>query len=335
MSTDVDAPNGQESNLKDSRSDSVIRPRVSVVITTFNRAALVVEAIKSVEQQTWTDYELIVVDDGSTDDTRERLQSYGERILYLYQPNRGQSAARTAGVRASQGQWLAFLDSDDIWLPTKLERQFEATEALGEEYGACFTNCSYKGDPNLSLTVFEMAGLSMTEKFGPVKDPVRFIMSETFALCIQSSLVLRSAFDQAGGFDEDIAFAEEKEFIFRLSFVTKISCVAEALVSIDRTPGIPRLTGFASQRGDHVYLWHERLLNSMLAKPELVDPKTRKLIEAELIGMYYDWTAARIMSFNASGSLKNVSKLRGLGETHRRILKKLATRAAAKLSRML
>jgi hypothetical protein len=308
-------------------------PTVSVIITTFNRSALVLDAIKSVEQQTWTDYELIVVDDGSTDDTRVRLQPYMDRIVYVYQSNKGLSSARNTGTRAARGRWLAYLDSDDVWLPTKLEQQFKAISALGEAYGACFTNCNYKGNPNLSQSVFEIAGFRTTEGFGAVSDPIRFILRETFALCIQSLLVLRSVSDRAGGFDENVAFAEDKDFIFRISFLTSISYVSEPLVRIDRTPGISRLTEFSSQRTDQVCAWHEQVLNSMLAHPGLVDQETRKLIEAELIGMYYDWTAARIMSFDAGRLTQNMGKLRSLGETRHRILRKLLTRAGAKIQR--
>jgi glycosyltransferase involved in cell wall biosynthesis len=335
MLTDLKSPNGQESKLTDGIAQESKSPAVSVVITTYNRSALILDAIKSVEQQTWTDYELIVVDDGSTDDTRERLQPYVDRIRYLYQPNRGLSSARNTGTSAARGRWLAYLDSDDVWLPAKLERQFQAVSALGEEYGACFTNCVYKGDPHLVLTVFEIAGFETTGEFGPVPQPIRFIMSETFGLCIQSLLVLRSAFDRAGGFDEDVAFAEDKDFIFRLSFVTRISYVSEPLVSIDRTPGVPRLTEFSSQRDDRVCTWHERLLNTMLAHPELVDPEMRRLIQSELIGVYYDWTAAKIMSADMAGSARNLGKLRTNGETRSRILWTLLTRACAKCLRAL
>jgi hypothetical protein len=161
------------------------------------------------------------------------------------------------------------------------------------------------------------------------------VMSETFALCIQSLLVLRAVFDKAGGFDESVAFAEDKDFIFRLSFLTKISYVSRPLVSIDRTPGVPRLTDFSSQRDDRVYTWHEGLLNSMLSNPELVDPEMRGLIQAELIGVYYDWTAAKIMAFDVGGSARNVGRLRRNGQTRRRILWTLLNRAGAKFLRAL
>ncbi|MBM2835200.1 MAG: glycosyl transferase [Candidatus Brocadiaceae bacterium] len=95
--------------------------QVSVVIPTYNRAPYVIMAIESVLAQSYQDYEIIVVDDGSTDGTRDVLEPYRDRIRYMYQDNKGVSAARNTGIQESRGEWIAFLDSDDEWLPNKLE----------------------------------------------------------------------------------------------------------------------------------------------------------------------------------------------------------------------
>ena len=102
------------------------KPLVSVIIPTFNRATMVVEAVDSVLAQSYQPLEIIVVDDGSTDDTAVRLSGYGERIKVIRRPlNRGVSAARNCGIRQSCGHYLALLDSDDLWLPDKIERQMD------------------------------------------------------------------------------------------------------------------------------------------------------------------------------------------------------------------
>ena len=99
-------------------------PRVSVVIPTYNRREYVQEAIDSVLAQSYTDYELIVVDDGSNDSTGEALHSrYGDRLAYEWRPNAGVSAARNRGLELARGEFIAFLDSDDVWLPQKLQQQ--------------------------------------------------------------------------------------------------------------------------------------------------------------------------------------------------------------------
>src|SRR5581483_12146947 len=97
-------------------------PEVSVIIPTYNRRDFVREAIASVLAQAYQDFEVIIVDDGSQDDTHAVIQEF-PGVRYIYQENRGVSAARNRGVTVSQGEFLAFLDSDDIWRPRKLESQ--------------------------------------------------------------------------------------------------------------------------------------------------------------------------------------------------------------------
>src|ERR1700683_1346744 len=96
---------------------------VSVVIPTHNRALQVKEAIDSVLAQSEPVREIIVVDDGSTDDTQKQLSTYADRVRVLILQGEGASAARNSGIRAALGQWIAFLDDDDVWLPAKIERQ--------------------------------------------------------------------------------------------------------------------------------------------------------------------------------------------------------------------
>jgi len=98
-------------------------PLVSVVIPTFNRAHLISDTLESVLNQTFRDFEIIVVDDGSTDNTPELIKGYGPQVRYIYQENSGQGAARNVGIHAACGDFIAFLDSDDLWLPSKLEAQ--------------------------------------------------------------------------------------------------------------------------------------------------------------------------------------------------------------------
>ena len=107
-------------------------PEVSVVIPTYNRSHLLQLTLQSVEEQTFKDLEIIVVDDGSKDNSREvirQLQKHDNRIVYIYQVNQGASAARNTGIRNSHGKYIAFLDSDDLWKPAKIEKQLIAFNA--------------------------------------------------------------------------------------------------------------------------------------------------------------------------------------------------------------
>jgi len=108
-------------------------PRVSVIIPTYNRADMVGDAIRSVLDQTYADWELILVDDGSSDDTRQIVEAFADlRIRYIYQDNKGLPGARNTGIQAARGQYIAFLDSDDLFLPHKLEWQLDALETRPE-----------------------------------------------------------------------------------------------------------------------------------------------------------------------------------------------------------
>jgi len=109
------------------------RPLISVVIPTFNRMRQVQAALRSVLAQTYSEFEVIVVDDGSTDGTGQAIRALinqeggsGKQIRYFFQPNRGQSTARNAGIEKARGELIAFLDSDDTWLPEKLDWQIRA-----------------------------------------------------------------------------------------------------------------------------------------------------------------------------------------------------------------
>lgn len=104
-------------------TDDEVAGLVSVVIPSYNRAYIVGHAIESVLKQTYTSVEVVVVDDGSTDDTARVVQAFDERVRYIYQPNAGIAAARNSGIAVARGEYIAFLDSDDVWLPWKLDAQ--------------------------------------------------------------------------------------------------------------------------------------------------------------------------------------------------------------------
>jgi glycosyltransferase involved in cell wall biosynthesis len=102
------------------------KPIVSVIIPTYNRERFVTKAIDSVLQQRFNNYEIIVIDDGSTDNTKENLKRYGDKIIYFYQENSGVSSALNAGINVAKGDWIAILGSDDEWMPNYLSQQIDS-----------------------------------------------------------------------------------------------------------------------------------------------------------------------------------------------------------------
>ena len=121
-------------------------PEVSVIIPVYNGEKYIEEALESVLAQTFRDFEVIVINDGSTDTTEERLAKYQDRIVYVRQENRGLAATRGRGLELAKGEWIAFLDADDVWLPRKLELQVEFA-GRHPEYGIVTTDAlSFEGE---------------------------------------------------------------------------------------------------------------------------------------------------------------------------------------------
>lgn len=191
---------------------------ISVVIPTYNRADVVTRAIKSVLVQTYTDYEIIVVDDGSTDKTREILTPYSNCIRYIHQMNQGVSSARNAGIRAARGEFIAFLDSDDEWLPEKLSVQ---VAELNENSGACLhtTNHITFYDQCQDKTYFDVTGFGkLSGKNGlicrPLEYQLRFGLART-----PCSVVRREALFAAGLFDPKLRIYEDQDLLCRLALL--------------------------------------------------------------------------------------------------------------------
>jgi len=233
----------------------VIMILVSVIIPTYNRSRYVTKAIDSVLAQTYKDYEIIVVDDGSIDDTRQVLASYKDRITYIYQENSGQAAARNTGIRAAHGKWIAFLDSDDIWLPEKLSRQMEILRSSGAK--VCYTNVFWNAGEGQSS---EENQLQDKDNKGGVKvfdEPFDLLLFEPTSQCMITLVVERDLLIRVGCFDERVKYHEDVRLCLRLAFETSFAYVNETLAVADRQPGLERVVvkyseGFAACCGDAI-----------------------------------------------------------------------------------
>jgi glycosyltransferase involved in cell wall biosynthesis len=227
-------------------------PKVSVIIPTYNRATKVCNAIDSVLSQTFSDLEVIVVDDGSSDQTDAVLQErYGDRIRCLTQPNQGASAARNTGMAAAHGEWIAFLDSDDLWEPEKLAWQIKAVEGFGNRCGVCYTDTRFFNYPE-TRTMFELASDSYhhAEKIGVNDDVLRVLVNPGGAgmvVCTCTLLVRSDLIAKSGGFDTNLSFGEDSELMFRLATLTDYCYVNLPLVAVDRAPAEVRHVGVSSE----------------------------------------------------------------------------------------
>ncbi len=306
-------------------------PMVSVIIPTFNRAPLVVNAIESVLAQTYKNYELIVVNDGSVDNTQEIVKPYGQRLRYFYQENRGASAAQNKGIELAKGEWISILADDDEWLPTKLQRQFEALDALGKDYDACFTNCQIDGNPDIQQTAFDLVGLPENEPFGFLDDPVRHVLAHDCVICIQSLLVRRRLVNEVGRFDDAMVVAEDTDLLLRLALKTKFCFVSEPLVKIDRSRSRERLMDLFSQNSEKMFSSKEHMFRKWLILPDLVDPQLRAQTEQHLQDLYLAWMLKKLYEFRFAEAFAKMRQAKEAGDSYLRILATLAFRAARKI----
>lgn len=196
----------------------MINKFVSVIIPTYNRANEVTRAINSVLEQTYKYFELIVVDDGSTDNTRDVLATYINRFQYIYQENQGVSSARNTGIKAAKGEWVAFLDSDDEWLPEKLSIQIES---LNENVAACLHTTNHFVVTGLGMqytTNFDITGFSIADKCRLLLKPLEYQIKFGIAT-IQSVVVRRASLFTAGLFDQKMRIYEDQDLMCRLALL--------------------------------------------------------------------------------------------------------------------
>jgi glycosyltransferase involved in cell wall biosynthesis len=214
--------------------------RVSVLIPTYNRAHLIRNAVDSVLAQTYSDLEIIVIDDGSADGTAAVMAEYlkptntfSDRIRFLQQENKGKSVALNNAFSKATGEWIAFLDSDDAWLPEKIEWQFRALQTY-PECGACFTDCQFETDDNSAKVNFpfpEPAGSEVV--LGKLPGSLRSL-AESPCGSIITFLCRADLFRKIGGFDPLLRFTEDYDFIFRLAAETDFCYVNKPLAIADR-----------------------------------------------------------------------------------------------------
>lgn len=204
---------------------------VSVIIPTYNRAKIISRTIDSVLNQTYKDIEIIVVDDGSKDDTKEVLKKYKKKIKYVYKENGGVSSARNLGVKEASGDWIAFLDSDDEWTPDKLSVQMDCLAKTSLEI--CF--CDSKKD-------FEKTDKKQETSWKIYDDPFDLVLDTSKTLFIQAVVIKKELFEKVGFFDEELIVAEDTAIIYKLAFETPFLYINQALLFCNSDDDMDRLT---------------------------------------------------------------------------------------------
>ncbi len=269
------------------------KPFVSVVIPTYNYGRYICDTVESALAQTYSPTEIIVVDDGSTDDTPERMAAYGNRVRYIRQQNRGPSAARNTGIQAARGEFVALLDSDDLWLPDKLERQVSAAiqhpdiglvategfaiDETGRRLDYVAERCSREG-------FCELTARDLLE-FG--------------AFSPSSVLAHKDALLAGGGFDEGLKGPEDMEMWVRIAARSRVVRLNATLT------GQREHSGSLSHQVDRMFQNHQRAIDQLFAAvPQLHGHAGwRRVAEAR---MYREAAWLRFSGGDRMGALRDL-----------------------------
>ncbi len=191
---------------------------ISVIIPTYNRADFILKAVKSVQNQSLHVKQIIVVDDGSTDNTKELLKN--ENITYVYQKNSGVSSARNRGIREAKHEWLAFLDSDDTWHKNKIEEHM-TLHVNNPELQASFSD-----------EVWVKNGKTINKKKHLKKEEPTFLNSlRTCKIGVSTFFVHKSMFEEIGLFDEELEVCEDYDLWLRILTKYKIKLIDKELIT--------------------------------------------------------------------------------------------------------
>ncbi len=199
----------------------MINTFISVIIPTFNRSSFLTRSINSVLNQTYNNFKLIVVDDGSVDNTSDLINSNYKNIIYLHQNNKGVSSARNLGINTTKSEWIAFLDSDDEWHPKKLELQVKELKK-NPSYFICHTNEKWiKNGKHLNQK-------NKHQKYGG------WIFDKCLSLCCvspSSIIIHNTVFKNCGIFDESFPVCEDYELWLRISSKYKFLYLQDKLLT--------------------------------------------------------------------------------------------------------
>ena len=271
-------------------NDANLRAEVAVIIPCYNAAAHLARALDSVFAQSYRDYCVYVIDDGSTDDTDAVLCSYTNRIVSLKQPHSGQSVARNYGIRMSDSPYIAFLDADDEWLPEKLQRQvsmLRQSPAAGMVYSDCLTS----GDGPSAGSYFARIGIP---KSGRAFE--RFL--KTCEVYTPTVMVRRECLLEVGLFDETLRVGEDYNLWLRITARWPVEVIPEALALRHVTPGsLSKTTSHEQAAGNAIAVFE-----SLRASCPNLSPPEQRALQAAIGWRHYVYGSYLLARGDAEGS---------------------------------
>ena len=298
------------------------------------------KAVESVLAQTYPVHEILIVDDGSTDGTKDIVGSLRGTassktpVKYIYQEQQGVAAARNSGIAKSTGDWLAFLDSDDLWLPEKLSWQVRALTEYAKDCAACSTDSRYLNNAHLTKTAFQQIGAHCNGQIGVFPEFARRVTAGTFhGVYLQALLVKSSLVRSLGGFHSALTVNEDTDFLFHLAQQTNICYVNIPLVEIDRTPN--REVGLTELRLKEGYRLKmaQYMYEKWLKEYDGDDPKIRSNIRRRLHDIHVGWASVHLLEGHIQTALESLSKALGCSVSKKAAMKWLSIRLAPTLTK--
>lgn len=261
-------------------------PTVSVVIPAYNAAIYLPKTIESILQQSFQDFEILVVNDGSTDDTVKHVSSFTDcRVKLINQENQGCATARNTGVLAAKGEYIAFLDSDDLWEPTKLEKQVQCLDK-NPDFGLVYTWVDFSDR--------EAKPTGKVRKVFAEGNVFQEMLTCNVVSCGSVPLVRRECFDTIGLFDTDLWTAEDKDLWLRISTRYPFGLIKEPLVYYRQHPSSKSSKGFKRREQDF-----QRIMGKV---PDNLMPKNsllwKKVYSQQYL--YFAWRAYEGRSYGES-----------------------------------
>lgn len=278
--------------------------RISAVIPTYNREGTIARAIDSVLSQEYAPSEIIVVDDGSNDNTRKILEAYGKKIRYVYQNNAGVSAARNRGVNEAKYEWIAFLDSDDYWLPHHLKHIVTAIEATHGEAVLYFSDLQLPFDKG-ALRYWDLCGLEISGPFEFRGDAGEWALMRIQPMMFQSSIISRTTYLRVGGLPEQLLTKEDTLLFFKLALLYP-ACAVSGCGTVMTSDDNMRLTQVYDDQS--LLSWYSSifLYRDVLDSTNSISRERRQRLINSLSNSYFGLSRLFFRRKNYLSSIKNL-----------------------------
>jgi glycosyltransferase involved in cell wall biosynthesis len=277
---------------------------ISAIIPTYNRAKTLSRSLDSIIAQTWPVNEIIVIDDGSEDYTKDVVESYKGRIRYFYQKNRGVSFARNRGVSEASSDWIAFLDSDDYWQEDYIHRVVQAIESTKGQADLYF--CDSRRSKRLKNRLhWNYANFSLRNSYELRTDGSDWALMAVQPMMIQSSIIRKKTFLEIGGLPTHLKTREDTFLFFKIALLYPV-CAVDGCGAILTSDAGNRLTEKYSSLDSLIY-WNNSvyLYKNILYSTNILKKKHRKLLISSISDSYYSIGRLFLLNREYLNSVKN------------------------------